>query len=464
MVVFVLSAMLTALALTYVYSEKYESYTAISYRVQEVTRFKPQQNEAMGSPAPQAPFKVIGSTLQEVLKSDAILLDVVRALDLHVSEPADYSGPWYRSYYRQAKDWVKEYGGKAWKLLKYGRVVDEDPMVSAVRELRSNIKVSNRDSYIFHLYVRDRYPERAARITDYLSEVLANWLLEYDRQPGRYRAEQLERLITTKQAELESGRRQIEQHLETNRVASVQLETERLTENLTSMQLELSRLESDIARAESRQSEVQTKLAMKQRILGNGSGAEPVEFIPPEDFRKLASQRVFDEVELRSMRAKRDSLRGSIDSISARLRKLPEIQARLDSLKLALSASEREFALLKDGYSEAAVRATSPMSEVRVLHPAVVPANPATPIKVYHVLLAGVLGLMLAVGLVYLLDFLEVQLLFAGPREPVVPVLDEAVAVDPPPAPAAAAAPPSPSAPAAPAPVQAPSAREPEHG
>ena len=52
-----------ALLLTYIYSEKYEAYTAISYRVQEVTRFKLQQNEAMGSPAPQAPFKVIGATL-----------------------------------------------------------------------------------------------------------------------------------------------------------------------------------------------------------------------------------------------------------------------------------------------------------------------------------------------------------------------------------------------------------------
>jgi uncharacterized protein involved in exopolysaccharide biosynthesis len=97
---------------------------------------------------------------------------------------------------------------------------------------------------------------------------------------------------------------------------------------------------------------------------------------------------------------------------------LPAVQARLDALRIALAATEREYSLLKDGYQEAAVRASSPVSEVRVLHPAVVPTAPATPIKVYHVLLATVLGLLLSVGLVYLLDFLGMRSLLAPPRGP----------------------------------------------
>lgn len=421
--VFTLSAMATALALTYVYSEKYEAYTAISYRVQEVTRFKPQQNEAMGSPAPQAPFKVIGSTLQEVLKSDAILADVVKAFRLDQKEAADYSGPWYRGWYRRTKDFVREYGGKAWKILKYGRIVEDDAMQAAVQELRSNIKVVNRDSYIFHLKVRDRDPERAARIANHVSEVLATWLLEYDRQPGRYRAEQLESLIQTKEQELEASRKRVETLLESNKVASVQLETERLTENIASLQLEISRLSSDIARARARQSEMQSKLALKERMLA-GDGAPPREVIQPEDFRKLASQRVFEEVELHSLVAKRDALQSSIDAAKARLRALPGVQNRLDSLKLTLAAKEREFALLRDGYAEAAVRATSPVSEVRVLHSAFASRSPVTPIKIYHAGLAGVLALLLAIGLVYLLDFLGIEWFFAPPRRAAaVPVL-----------------------------------------
>jgi hypothetical protein len=68
------------------------------------------------------------------------------------------------------------------------------------------------------------------------------------------------------------------------------------------------------------------------------------------------------------------------------------------------------------------------VSEVRVLHPATVPSGPVSPVKVYHVLLAGGLGLLVSIGLVYLLDFLGIRWFFAAPRraqESVVPTLDE---------------------------------------
>jgi uncharacterized protein involved in exopolysaccharide biosynthesis len=413
--VFVLSAAATALAMTYVYSEKYESYTAISYRTQEVTRFKAQQSEAMGSPAPQAPFKVIGQSLQEVLKSDAVLRKVVQTLRLDEKSEPSYEGPWYNVWYQKARDWAREHGGRAWSMLKYGRVLDENPTDAAVKDLRANVKVTNRDSYIFQLQVRDRYPERAAQIADHMAQVLATWLLDLDRQPGHARVDQLRGLLGDKHRQMAQRRREIETLLIENRVASVPLETERLTENLAALQLEALRLESEIARARARHSSVQSKLSVKQRVLGRpGASAEPAEFIQPDDFKKLASQSVFDDVDLKSLLAKQASLHAAIEALGARLRRLPGIQSRLDTLKLSLSSTEREFNLLNDGYQEAALRATSPVSEVRVLHPALVPSVPVAPIKVYHVLLAGGLGLLFAIGLVYFLDFLNIRILFAS--------------------------------------------------
>lgn len=422
--VFVLSAMATALLLTYVYSEKYESSTAISYRVQEVTRFKAQQSEAMGSPAPQAPFKVIGQTLQEVLRSDAILGDVVAALHLDEKLPPPEGTP-FKVWYEQTKQRIRDAGRDVWMLLKFGRIVKEDPTMRAIQDLRDNLKVSNRDSYVFQLDVRDRYPDRAARIADHLAQVLAAWLLEFDRQPGRSRADQLKALLDEKESTMRQLRKEIEFLLTENQVASVPLEIERLTVNLSTLQLEASRLDGDIAQVQQRQLSVDSKLAAKERILadsgaatGKPEPATPVERIAPDDFRKLASQKVFEGVELSSLLAKRAALQTSIDSISTRLRKLPGIQNRLDALKLSLASTEREFAMLNDGYQEASVRATSPVSEVRVLHPAVVPTGPVAPIKVYHVLLAGALALLFATGLVYLLAFLGIGILFPSRPAP----------------------------------------------
>ena len=423
-IVFVVTAIITSLGLTYVFAEKYESSTAISYRVQEVTRFRAQQNEAMGSPAPLAPFKVIGATLQEVLMSDAVLRDVVLALRLDQKPAQVRTGPWYKVWYETTKDWVREYGGYTWKLLKYGRLIDDEPVASAIAELRSNIKVTNRDSYIFNLAVRDRYPDRAAHIVDHMSGVLASWLLEFDRQPGRSRADQLRVLLDQKGVDLARRRKQIETLLIDSRVASVQQDGDRLTENLSSLQIEVSRLTSDIARSKTRLGTIDTKLQVKQRMLGaaSGAGAAPVaageafENIPPDDFKRLASERVFNDLEVKSLIAKRDALQGTANELSVRLRKLPAVQNRYDTLKMELAAVEREFTLLNDGYQEAAVRATSPVSEVRVLHPALVPTNPVAPIKVYHALLALGLGLPLAIGFVFLFDFLGFTRLLAPAR------------------------------------------------
>jgi uncharacterized protein involved in exopolysaccharide biosynthesis len=424
-IVFIVTALITSLALTYVFAEKYESSTAISYRVQEVTRFRAQQNEAMGSPAPQAPFKVIGTTLQEVLVSDAVLRDVVLALRLDQKPAQVRTGPWYKVWYETTKDWLREYGGYAWQLLKYGRLIDDEPVASAIAELRSNVKVTNRDSYIFNLAVRDRYPDRAARIVDHMSGVLANWLLEFDRQPGRYRADQLRVLLDQKGTELARRRKEVETLLTDNRVSSVQQDGDRLTEHLFSLQLEVSRLTSDIARSKTRLGTIDTKLLVKQRMLGassSGAGTAPAapgetfENIPPDDFKRLASERVFNDLEVKSLIAKRDALQGTADELSARLRKLPAVQNRYDTLKMELAALEREFTQINDGYQEAAVRATSPVSEVRVLHPALVPTNPVAPIKIYHVLLAVALGLPLAIGFVFLFDFLGFTRLLAPAR------------------------------------------------
>ncbi|MBK7424470.1 MAG: hypothetical protein IPJ48_16085 [Propionivibrio sp.] len=412
-IVFVMSAAIISLALTYIATEKYESYTAITYRTQEVTRFKAYQTEAMGSPAPQAPFKVISQTLQEVLKSDAILRNVVTELGLDQKPKMQYDGPWYQVWYKKTRDWAKEYSGYAWTLLKYGRIVEDNPTAAAINELRNNFTIVNRDSYIFHLRVRDREPERAARIADHMGKVLAALLLDLDREPNSARIEQLRALLEEKHEMMKQRRKEMESLLADNRSASIQLEVERLTENRSTLQLDESRLASEIARAQTRLSSIESKLSVKQRILEmSPTPTDPVEYIQPEDFKKLASQRVFDDMDLKSLVSKRHSLQTSIDALTVRLGNLPKIQNRLDTLKVELASIERDYTLLNDSYQEAVLRASSAVSEVRVLHPAVVPTFPVAPNKIYYVLLASGLGVLFATGLLYLLAYLNIRILF----------------------------------------------------
>src|SRR5262245_14328364 len=90
---FTAASTLGALALTYVYSEKYEVKKAIIFKPFEVTRIQGYETQTFGAPAPAAPYKIIGATLDQLVQSDLVLGDVVKKLRLDVPEPRVYSGP-----------------------------------------------------------------------------------------------------------------------------------------------------------------------------------------------------------------------------------------------------------------------------------------------------------------------------------------------------------------------------------
>ena len=192
-IVFCLSAIITSLALTYVFSEKYKAGTTIFYRGQEVTRLKAQDTEAFGSPLPAPPFKVIGNTLQEVVNNQSLLEEVVANLKLDQKKPEEPTGPWYIRLYEEWKDKLKQYAIDAWTIMQYGRLIEKEAKISAVEELRKNIGIHNEESYVFLLTVTDNHPERAAIIVDEIAHTLVRWLREQDREPAAQRRQQLER-------------------------------------------------------------------------------------------------------------------------------------------------------------------------------------------------------------------------------------------------------------------------------
>ena len=134
--------------------------------------------------------------------------------------------------------------------------------------------------------------------------------------------------------------------------------------------------------------------------------------IQPSDFKRLESERVFLEIELSGLTAKYDSVKEAIAEIEVQRQVLPGLEKRLATLETRLEIAKRDMVQFTDAYQEAVVQATAAESEAEVLHPATIPSHPVAPIKVYHVGLAGFLAFVIAVGLIYLLTFAEIYILF----------------------------------------------------
>lgn len=424
-VVFVLAAALSALGLTYVYSERYEAQVAIEYRPQEIIRLRAPEAQSFGSAVPAPPFKVISQTLQELVGSEAIMARIVAEFDLTRVE-RQYSGPWWRVWFAQTKDWLRDELGDLWTVLKHGRLIEQDPVEGAIGDLRNNVRLRNRDSYVFALTVRDKSPERAAAIANRIAEMLIDKLRQSERVPGAAKLDQLNALLQTKAGEIAALRQSVESLLRRHQLVSLSTEIERSAERESALALDLSKLDADIARARERLSQVAQKQAQKRQLASGLAGgpataapaaapAEPGGLpISPDDFRRLASERVFDEVELNGLLAKRSALQASLQDLQQRLRQLPDVQTQLDAQRMRLAAAERDYVQYTDAAAEASVRAGAVLSEVNLLHAARAPSQPIGPIKVYHVALAGLLGLLVGIGLVYLLSYFNVRVFFAS--------------------------------------------------
>ena len=93
-----------------------------------------------------------------------------------------------------------------------------------------------------------------------------------------------------------------------------------------------------------------------------------------------------------------------------RIQVLTNVKAQDDLLAAKLASAKRDYAALTDGIAELAIRQTTGQSELHVQARAGGSIQPVSPIKIYHVLTAGLLAGLIAVGLAYVLDYFEIRL------------------------------------------------------
>jgi uncharacterized protein involved in exopolysaccharide biosynthesis len=399
-IVFCLAAILSAVALTYVMSEKYQAATTIFYRPLEVSLLRQKEIESFGAPTPSTPFGAIRQTLRDAIKNEAILRRVVDELDLDKEGPPPTYGAWYLRLFHGTKNFFRSRLTWGWMLLKYGRVIEEDPTVTAIKELRANIDIlSTKDSYIYILKVKDKYPVRAARIVDVSAQYMVEWLSSHHESSAMARLQQLDKQLAGKEMELAALERERKTLLEENKLVSISEETTKGLANLYELQLEEVRLNGKIRKT-------RREVAEYEKV----TQEEPDDYVQREDIKSARSAKLFQEIDLKALTEQRDHISDSIKELSARLDLLPSLQEKLDILDVKIRSGIREHEHLKDFHTEVAAQVAASQSEAKILHAATVPAAPVQPIKAYHVGLAALLAVLFSVGSVFVLDFLGIGL------------------------------------------------------
>lgn len=421
-VVFVLSAMLSALALTYIYSDRYRAETTVFFKPADVTRINEHTTQAFGSPFPTTPFKVISQTISGLTDSDTVLRRVVLQLHLDVPDPKDYSGPWYVRYYKETKDWLQDYATDIWKILKWGRVIPDDPVDKAVRELRRHVKVRNDDSYVFTLQVTAKTPERSAAEADALGASLLTSLHQDVDKYSNARKDHLAVLRTDATERIQTVESSMRDLLAQNKIASIQQEVEKVTSRSSQLIQALSDTRADLRQSEQKVAGLVEKLRQYGAPAPGRDSDAPVARraagLTADDYNKLYYEKLTADVTTGGLRARLDSIEHSLALLTPRLQELNEVEAKYDMMSAELQSAKRDYVAVTDALQEVIIKGTSDANELRIQNKAELPDAPVSPIKFYHVGVSGLLAALIAVGLAYVLDFFHIGLFLSGPRRP----------------------------------------------
>ena len=463
---FVVSAALASLALTYVLSEKYVAHATILHQPNEAGTFRPKDREALGFPMPMVSLDSIGDTLDELAKSDGAIETVVRTLHLDVKRPRPRSNV-FATAFHAVKDTAKEYGGKAWQVLRYGRVLTPDPFAQAMADLRRNLTIRrSAKAYTFQVEVVDTDPVMAAKIVDQVAATLGQLLEDGRMRSIRANREGLSARLEQNAREIADYRRQVETFKRDSKVSSLSEELSLKLKTVASFQEESSKANNDLQSLRKRREQEQQQLDQQERLVkyDSTSTQNPVveemrlelakleversgllgrlteehqdvrtidakmaqvrkkletetanvvqsESVRTNDiYQKVLSDRLATDAEIEAVTARVRAYDRSIGQESGRAQDLAANEQYMANLILQLGAAERSFVLISEAYEEARISESRATSEVSILHKAFVPSAPARPIKILHVGVSAGLGLVLAIGLAFLFNYFDTSI------------------------------------------------------
>jgi uncharacterized protein involved in exopolysaccharide biosynthesis len=417
-VLFTLSAALAALAITYIYDEKYQADVTIIIKPTEVTRLKQHTNEdvALGVQLPNdIEYKVITQSISDLATSEPLLRRVVTRLHLDNPPNRDYTAyPFYERWWYETEDWLDDTAGDIWSILKYGRIVPENLTNKEIEKLAAkDVKVSSTDSYIYVLSVRDKVARRVRPIADAIAaEMIASQQVN-DQYHAELRANQLRDRLKLKYDEVQNYESQIRTLLANAHVGGVQddLTTEEniysgLENNRLGVEAEITQTEAKIASAD----------AQLKNAGDNGDNVVPgAQRLQGDDYKKTLSDRLANEILLAGDRRKSADLAAAITKSKARLAEFPRLQVQYDLLDSERKRAQHDYDLINDALQEEILQERSNVSPLLKAGPASSSGNPVTPIKVYHVGLALALGVLVALGIAFVFGYFEI-FFFVSPK------------------------------------------------
>jgi uncharacterized protein involved in exopolysaccharide biosynthesis len=353
-----------ALGLTYVLPEQYESTALVLVRPYEEIKFdssNPGNREVAEFPVNlSAPIDALSKTYMEVIKSPAVAVRIVDALQLQLKKPQNYQS-WSEAIKDKIRGWVKNSIRTLRNYCKYGRDIPASPFDLAVENVENNLRVSVRkDTYAFDITARSTDPKEAAAIANMAAKIFVEHSADAYRSESARAREFIEVQLDQSRNALKQARAAILAYKSSGATFDLKSEYDETLKNVSDLQNSIAKTEGKLAGL--------TLLASR--------------FTP----------------NARAQEAEIGELRRLVSAMQEQLAAYPQKEIRINSLTLTERLAEESYEFFLKKYQEARIKESENVTEIRIVSPAVADLYPVKPLKYMYVGLSFATALVVAIG------------------------------------------------------------------
>lgn len=327
------------------------------------------------------------------------------------------------------------------------------PFREAVKEFQSKTNVSwNRSGTLMTLTMTDEDPYLAAKMTNRLAEIFVEESASLKKKAVEKKRELLEEQVRLAKAKLDESERALkefkekyainldaEQQTQLNQMVAAEQEKENLVAYKKALKGLLARLDSETL---SSSSDGNTQAQLNRRYIFRQIAGHPVfdnnatmlvyraKLLDLEDQWKQVvdvssaenpkAKEIDAEISLTHLQIKKLALQeiddlnkqiarleSKINQLKFKLKQLPAQQQKLNELTRTNQVLEKQYTDLLAMYRDAQITEAVETEDIEILDPAIEPEFPKNLNKKIQAGLGGIFGLILGIGLAFLLEFLD---------------------------------------------------------
>lgn len=372
-------SMLSAYSVSFVPAvmpEKYDATAIVLVRPQEPVKIQGSDTgkEFLDFPVSQmAAVETASKTYIEIIRSPALIGDVVRQLDLDKTTPQQEEtsntlwtqlGAGLTALY----DDIQEYANDMVSIVLYGRLVKTDPYASAVKRVTKGLALkSYEDTYVFEIKYSDKDPSTAAAVANTTARLFIEFMKKMRSGEATYLGDQLGTQLEQSRQRLMSARQELENYKVSHKVFLYQQEYVAKLKVISDLQVEIARLDESLA----------------------------------------ASPGTLAAI---SIEAKRARLLTILGQLRQELAVMPDVERGLKLREADVDVAHSAYEAVGRDLKEAEIKGSDKVAEARLVSPAGVPTLPSHPRRAMIALVALLSGLMVGVTLAFFLEYVNRQI------------------------------------------------------